>query len=215
MTIYLFSGLGADYRVFSQLDLSVLSDKIIHINWIHPLYKEKISDYALRIIQSQITDDSCIFIGVSFGGIMAIEVAKHKKPLKIILLSTIKTKNELPFYYRWFGNLKIQNLIPDMYFLKAHSLLFYFFGITEKKDKIIMSQILNDTDIKFTRWAIDQVIGWDNKNIPDNLVHIHGSKDKIFPARYIKVDHMITNQGHFMILSDSTSIQNILIQTIN
>ena len=51
--LFLLSGLGADERVFDFLDLSDCT--IHHIQWIKPVPRESMADYAQRILP-QITD---------------------------------------------------------------------------------------------------------------------------------------------------------------
>jgi hypothetical protein len=91
--IYLISGLGADERVFKHLDLS--GYKATYIQWLKPEKHESITSYAERLC-GQITTTKPILIGLSFGGIMAVEIAKCIDTEKIILISSIKTRKEIP-----------------------------------------------------------------------------------------------------------------------
>jgi hypothetical protein len=45
--LYIFSGLGADKRVFNYLDFSKYNANFI--DWINPFEKELIEDYAKRL----------------------------------------------------------------------------------------------------------------------------------------------------------------------
>ena len=58
MRIFAISGLGADERVFKYLNLNC---EIIVIQWITPFKKEKIRDYAKRLIKNQIHNIDFIF----------------------------------------------------------------------------------------------------------------------------------------------------------
>jgi pimeloyl-ACP methyl ester carboxylesterase len=71
--VYFISGLCADKRAFSFLNLSFCEP--VFINWIQPLKNESLSAYALRL-KEQIRDDNPIIVGVSFGGMLATEMAK-------------------------------------------------------------------------------------------------------------------------------------------
>ena len=75
--IFIFSGLGADHRVFHKMNFQEFVPVFIH--WIEPLKKETIQNYAIRI-SKQITEPNPIVLGISFGGIMAIEVSKLRVP---------------------------------------------------------------------------------------------------------------------------------------
>lgn len=71
--VYILSGLGADERVFKYLDFKDLD--ITFVQWIKPKPHEKLMDYVERL-REQIKQDNPILIGLSFGGIVAAELAK-------------------------------------------------------------------------------------------------------------------------------------------
>ncbi|MEH6513989.1 MAG: hypothetical protein V7734_12910 [Maribacter arcticus] len=75
MKIFAISGLGADERVFNFL---TLDHEIVPIRWIAPKRKETIIAYSERLIQEyKISDENeYAILGVSFGGLIAIEISK-------------------------------------------------------------------------------------------------------------------------------------------
>lgn len=81
---------------------------------------------------------------------------------------------------------------------------------------MMLKQILQETDAKFLSWAISQIVNWKNKTIPNNLIHIHGSKDRIIPIRNVLPTFIIQRAGHFMTITHAkeieTLIQNILLK---
>jgi len=109
MKIYAISGLGADQRVFKFLQLD---HELIPINWIIPLKNEPIQSYALRLAKSIDLEEEFALLGVSFGGLIAVELSKILNPKITILISSIETKNELNPMFRWFGNTRINKLFP-------------------------------------------------------------------------------------------------------
>ena len=111
--IYVISGLGADERVFYKTNFG--NNNVTHIHWVTPLHNETIEAYALRLC-THIHHETPILVGLSFGGMVAMEVAKHIATEKIILISSAKTKHELPKFYRIVGKLNLHKLIPP-YFL--------------------------------------------------------------------------------------------------
>lgn len=207
--IYIFSGLGADYRAFKNINFGRLP--IEHIKWISPLKDESIENYALRI-SDKITTDNSILIGLSFGGMMLMEIAKIKKSKKIILIASAKTKNEIPQLYRILGKLKLHKIIPTQILKTTNSLMFWLFGISKKEDKQLLKNIISDTDIDFLKWAINEIVNWKNTQIPNNAIHIHGTKDRIIPLTNATYDYEIQNGGHLMTLNKSKEIEAILIK---
>lgn len=205
--IYILSGLGVDRRVFSKIDFEGLH--VTHIDWIVPLKKETMLAYAKRL-SLQITNGQPILVGLSFGGMMAMEIAKIIKVHKIVLLSSAKGESELPFLYKIIGALKLNCIVPST-FLKQHNrFVDYFFGISSKEDKLMLKQILQDTDTNFLDWAINQILNWKNELSHVPVIHIHGNRDRIIPIRNIKPTYIVENAGHFMTMTHAQEIERLL-----
>ena len=62
---------------------------VIHIDWIFPLENETLQNYALRISEN-IKDEKAFLIGLSFGGIISVEISKIKKFKKVFLCLLLK-----------------------------------------------------------------------------------------------------------------------------
>jgi len=205
--IYVFSGLGVDRRVFANIDFKNLD--VEFIDWIEPLKNEDIKAYAKRISQS-IKANNPILIGLSFGGILAIEISKIINTEKVILIASAKTKNELPKVYRCAGKFKLNKLVPILILKQSNFITNWFFGIKAKSENIMLKNILKNTDPVFLKWAINEIVNWKNELIPEKYIHIHGDKDKIIPIKNIKADFIIKNGGHFMTVNKSKEIEKII-----
>ncbi|MFY7733391.1 MAG: alpha/beta hydrolase [Bacteroidia bacterium] len=205
--LFLFSGLGADERIFQNINFK--NNKATFIKWIDPLNNETIENYALRI-SKQITAESSILIGVSFGGMMAIEVAKHIKTDKIIIISSVKNKYEIPFYFRWAAAINLHNLLPVNYLKTANIISYWLFGANTQTEKTLLKAILNETNGTFLKWALDKIGKWKNLQTHPNLVHIHGTADKILPIHFTKPEYKIEVGGHFMTLNKHAEIEAII-----
>ena len=201
--LYLFSGLGADERVFDDLDFS--GYEATFVQWIQPLKNERIEDYAKRI-SAQINTPNPILIGLSFGGMMAMEVAKLIKTEKVILIASAKTKFEIPLYYRLIGKTNIHQIIPASLLKQANFISNWFFGTESSKDKVLLANILRDTDPIFLKWAIDKIVNWQNAEITQNVKHIHGTADRILPLKFVLVDVIIKGGGHLMTVNKAIEL---------
>ena len=67
-----------------------------------------------------------------------------------------------------------------------------------------------DTDARFVKWAIHQVVTWKNELIPENIYHIHGESDRIFPYQFVHEDFNVKKGGHFMIMNQAEHISNLI-----
>lgn len=206
-TIYILSGLGADERVFKNLDLDYFN--VIHLNWIQPKFNESIDSYSARI-SDNIKHENPIVLGLSFGGIVAIEIARQIQTEKIILISSVKSKNELPPLFKLIGKLKLNRVLPISFLKYVNFITYWFFGITESEYKLLLKQIIKETDINYLKWSIDQILNWKNIDIIENIYHIHGNNDRIFPIKYIQNNQEVVDGGHFMILDKPKEIEVFL-----
>ncbi len=209
--IYIFSGLGADERVFQRLDFSGFSTT--YIKWIVPQDNETIEHYSTRLLD-QITTKKPTLIGLSFGGILAIEIAKQIETEKVVLIASVKTKKEIPLYYRLAGQLGLHKLIPTAFLKSSTFLTNWFFGTGSKFEKQLLKQILMDTNPVYLKWAIEKVVKWRNQKETINIFHIHGTADRILPLKFVKCNAIIKDGGHFMTLNKADEINNILRQQI-
>lgn len=205
--IFFFSGLGADERVFQYLDLSFCNP--VFIKWNLPVKNESIENYALRLTE-QIKDKNPILIGVSFGGMIAVEVSKLIKTEKVIIISSAKTKREIPMYYKFAGKIHVHKIIPTSLFQKFKSINQFLFGINTQPEKELLNNIISETNPDFLIWAIDKIVNWQNETIAENLIHIHGTKDKILPYKYVNPGYTIQNGEHLMIIKQVAEINKLI-----
>ncbi len=205
--IYILSGLGADERVFSKLDLSKYSTTFI--KWEIPSMNESIEDYATRLVL-QIKTPNPILIGLSFGGIIAMEIAKQIDTEKVILISSAKTYKEIPFYYRLLGKIGIHKLIPNQLLKSANLTTYWFFGLRNKEDKELLRIVLEETDAGFLKWAMDRIANWKNHHVPQNCVHIHGKADRILPEYFVQAEYIIEGGGHLMVLNQAKEVEKAI-----
>ncbi|GAB1356805.1 hypothetical protein MASR1M29_09730 [Cloacibacterium normanense] len=208
-TIYIISGLGADKRMFQNFSFEGF--EVVHIDWILPLENETLQNYSLRISEN-IKDENAILIGLSFGGIISVEISKIKKFKKVFLLSSAKTKFEIPFYYRFLGKLNLLRIIPSSILKKVNSLTYLVFGAKTNAEKSLLEDIVRNTNEKFLIWALHQIMNWKNEIYSENIVHIQGDSDLILSHNFIKYDYLIKGGTHFMTLNQSKEIEIIIIE---
>jgi pimeloyl-ACP methyl ester carboxylesterase len=203
--LFLLSGLGADKRVFDFLDLSAY--KLQHIVWVKPVTGERMADYAKRLLP-QIANDRPILMGVSFGGMIALEIAKLISVEKVILISSAKSSDAIPSYFKWMAKLRIQKLMPRGALKQPNEMLYWLFGVSSKEHRALLSAILADTDESFFTWAIETITAWKNDIRADSVIQIHGTKDRILNLQ--TADYIVEGGGHLMVVTRAKEITNIL-----
>ena len=211
-TIYCISGLGADEKAFSKLVIEGCRLKVIP--WLEPLKTESIQHYAERM-RAVIDTENPVLMGLSFGGMVCIEIARQIPVEKIIIISSIKSSNEMPLWLKAIGKLSLHKIFS----LRSNKLTEPFqnrrLGVHTPEDKKIAAYYRKNADLHYTRWAVDKVVNWKNDWQHPHLFHIHGDNDKMFPQKYIKPTYTIKGGGHFMIMNMAEEVSfyiNLILQ---
>lgn len=203
MKIYGIGGLGADKRVFDFLKTDC---EFIPIEWIEPSCGERLEEYSYRLSKViDVAEPFCI-LGVSFGGLVAVEISKILNPNITILISSIETKKELRFVFRMIRKMKIIDILPARLLIPHKKLVKFLFGTNLP----ILNAILNSTDIHFVKWAAKEFVNWDNCDRVRNLLRIHGTHDKIIPWKGSAPVELVEKGQHFMIVDRATEISQII-----
>lgn len=205
--IYCISGLGADEQIFYKLQIPGYSFE--YIQWLIPAGKESIDAYAARMAQT-IEEEQPILMGLSFGGMMCMEIAKILQPKKIILISSVKSVAEMPVWMRLAGKLKINKAIPMRPYKILEPVQNIFIGAVTQEDKALVRQYRSKTSPVYLNWAIQQILNWKSIQYPPQVFHIHGDADKIFPIKKIAATHVVKNGGHLMLYNKAGEVSDII-----
>jgi len=206
---YFISGLGADWRMFQFLKLP---DYVPyeHVEWMAPLHRdEPLHAYAARL-KAYITDPDPILVGLSFGGLVAIELAKLLKPRLTIIISSLATRHALPAYYRALGKTNMQHWLPFGLMQCVYPIAPFFFGAHTKAERQVLKMAIFDIDEQFLRWALGQLLEWPQEEVLPGLVQIHGARDRVLPLRDRPGIIKIKGGEHLMILHRADEISAIL-----
>ncbi len=215
MNIYFIPGLGVDNRVFRKIILPH-GFNAFYFEWILPIsIEEPIEEYAKRLVQSINIKAPYILVGLSFGGIIAKELQAFLKPEKTILISSVSCSDQLPWYFKMDKYLSIHRLLPAFFMKTPNPFLQWIFGIKTPEEKALFSLILKDTDDKILRWSLRAIVHWRNEKKGYNIIHVHGTMDKLLPFRFVDADYKIEGGEHFMVYSKATEISALLTKLIS
>lgn len=211
--IYFVPGLAASPKIFEYLQLPEDQFELYFLEWIIPSsIDETIQDYSKRMA-ALVQHPNSVLLGVSFGGIVVQEMSKHLDVKKIILISSIKSKYELPNRLKAIQKTKIYKLFPVNSISNLEEFVKYTFGeIAEKRVKLYR-EYLSIRDEKYLTWAIYNVLHWQQSTPLRNTLHIHGDVDHVFPIKHIKNCISITNGTHAMIIYKAKLVRQIIVDS--
>jgi hypothetical protein len=153
-------------------------------------------------------------VGLSFGGVIAIELSKFLSPVQTVLISSFCFKKEVPWFYILLGKSRIYKILPPRMLLRPNNIAFRLFGAYKPEIKNLLKNIFEDTDPQFFEWAIRQLFSWDNHWKPVNFVRIHGTADKILPYKAIMQAIPVKDGEHLMVYSKSAIVSEILTKNL-
>ena len=108
--VYFMPGLAANPLIFERIKLDDTLVEVHYLEWEIPKPKESLEDYAKRMAL-KIKEENPVLIGVSFGGIMVQEMSKHLQPKKTIIISSVKSHDELSKALKFIKKFKSTNLL--------------------------------------------------------------------------------------------------------
>lgn len=204
--LYLVPGIGADHRVFETIHIPGYKTSIIR--WEKPLPKEPLENYTKRLLP-QIKHPPSVFIGLSFGGLVAAELTKLFPGSQMILISSIASTKELAWYSQLGAFLRANRVFSGSFMKRQNPIIRWYFSVNPGHDRKLFDAILRDADPDFLYWALETLLHWKG-NASHRLHHIHGEKDRLIPVQYTSADIIIPGAGHFMIVSHGAEISAIL-----
>lgn len=207
--VYLVPGMAAGSEIFKNLKFP--ENYRIHIlEWLIPEKNESLEAYARKMV-SRIKEENIILIGVSFGGVVVQEMSKYILVKKLVIISSVKTKDELPRRMKLANFTKAYKLIPTGLVANTDDLTKFSIGPKTKKRLSLYNKYLHVRDKQYLDWALEKMITWNRTEPIKNVIHIHGDKDVVFPAKYLKDYQVIKNGTHIMILNRGREISKKLL----
>ncbi len=197
--VYLMPGMAASPLIFDGISLDKAQYDVIKLKWHIPEKGISLQDYAKQMC-AQIQHKAPVLLGVSFGGLLVQEMAKHIKTKKVIAVSCVKSHTELPKRMLFAKYTKVHRLLPTGLVSNVELLAKYAFGETVTKRLHLYEQYLSVRDKYYIDWSIDKIVNFKQDKPLKNLIHIHGDKDNVFPIINIKNCVRVKNGTHTMII---------------
>ena len=212
INVYLMPGMAANSKIFEYIRLPEIY-QIHKLDWIIPKKNETLKFYAKRICK-RIDQPDPILIGVSFGGILIQEVSKYLNYKKIVIISSIKTNEELPISIKMAKKTKIDKILPFKWINNIDKLALFAFGDGIKKQVKLYQKYLSYIDPNYLKWAMDCIVNWDQKEIINEIIHIHGKKDNVFPVKNLSGRVYLIEGNHAIIITRANQINKLLIELL-
>jgi len=199
--VYFMPGMAASSSIFERIHLPIETFEMHLLEWVLPNKNESLKEYAKRMAKN-IKHENVVLVGVSFGGILVQEMKPFVNPKMVIIISSIKSNAELSRQMKVVKSTKAYKLIPTKLFQNIEFLAKFTYGTSVLKQKLkLYEKFLSVRDKSYLDWAIEQIINWNRTIIDNEIIHIHGDADEVFPIKYIRKAIHVRGGTHIMILT--------------
>ena len=176
--LIMLPGLGSTSAVFDH-QRKAFGDRLETPDFIEHHQGESIAAYAQRWAKklSRPGDHRPLFIGgVSFGGMLAQEMAMYlePKPRAVLLIASARTGNTVTPIMQ-FAEL-VGRYVPASSFTNTLKLLKLMFAMRDgldDDDKVTLMSTANQADAAMTKWASSAAVGWPGFTPPSGYPPIH------------------------------------------
>jgi len=207
-TVYLLPGQGGDERLFQNIRITGHETQVIVLET--PMKGESLPEYAKRLSAQIDTTRPFSLVGVSFGGMIAVEMTKILNPQKVILISSAKTKAELPYRYKIVNRLRLYQLFNGKLLKSLANIARPIAEPDSRTDHELFSAMINDKDPAYLARAVQALIRWENMEYRHDIIHIHGTDDHTIPIKNIYNPIIVEGGSHVMILTMGETISTLI-----
>ncbi|MEK6702376.1 MAG: alpha/beta hydrolase [Planctomycetota bacterium] len=199
-TVVLFPGMGADARMFDGLREEF--PRLVVPDWPdvddRPSLRAFAGRVAERLSAAGLASPEMVLGGASFGGMVALEVAKIVKPRAVVLIGSCRHPSAIPrrlAWLEWLCRPIPTSLLDHLKFLGRagdHGL-----GPMDDSHRRLLAEMMRDVPMRFVAWSSRAIFEWPGCPDPGvSVLHVHGRLDGMILSSRVVPDVWIDGAGH-------------------
>jgi pimeloyl-ACP methyl ester carboxylesterase len=212
--VYCLHGQGSDTRLFTHFRLDTTIFKVHLIALPMPDYADNMAQFATKILPQIDTTQAFILVGVSLGGMVAVEVNEQIRAQKVVLISSAKSSKEIPFRYRFMHFLPIYALIPPVFYKIGAKIMQPIIEPDRRRQAAIFKSMLSDKNALFLKRSTRLIVNWRRTKSAENITQIHGTKDHTLPFKNRHPNYTVKNGSHMMMLTEGEKLSALINQIL-
>jgi pimeloyl-ACP methyl ester carboxylesterase len=207
-TIYLLPGIEKDFPIFDRMR-ELLPESVL-VEYPPPQRAETLSSYAGRVAQRLVPNS--IVAGISWGGVLAQEVAPLLPAKGCIVIASVRGGHQLPPHMR-LGR-KLSRGTYSAVLRAAGSIAHYVPKSVKTSSTYQFSKFASSDG--WHRWAASALNTWSPSPLLEAIpvLHIHGTADRTFPIRHVDADVEIEGGKHALPISHPREVADAIMQFV-
>jgi pimeloyl-ACP methyl ester carboxylesterase len=200
----LLPGLGADARLLAPQQAAFPG--IVVPAWQEPRANESLPSYAARLATRFSPGPDDIIGGVSFGGMLALEIARHYPVRAVIIIASCRHPRAIAPMTRRFARVGLKFPLPGAASRLA-PLAVGALGPMGEADRRVILDMAEAVPFSFIRWGARAILDWQGcESLTFPVLHIHGKRDRIILCRAVGPDIAIEGAGHVVNLTHADKV---------
>jgi pimeloyl-ACP methyl ester carboxylesterase len=195
----LFSGLGADERLFEPQ--RCLPVRLELPRWPEAQPGDTVEQYSQRLARN-ITPGPDLYVGgVSFGAIVALEVARHVPVRGVFLIGGCRSARQVVPLFRFACRAASYLPLPMVRLVQriAAPPLKLFEKLNREQTRLY-ARMFREASATQVRWAAGALTRWESRVDPPAPVYaIHGQWDEVIPLRNVLPPDRVVRHGRHLI----------------
>lgn len=210
---YFIGGIATDIRLYHHVLQTIPG--AVYLPFPQPENGDTLTTYSRKFIPAIDTTQPFYLVAHSMGGMMAMELSRYIHPEKIVLISSVKCRAEMPWRLRQLKYSKLHRLFPGQAFRASVQYGSHFTreinSIPGLRETIV--QMAQNNSPGFLYWCVHAIANWNGTNDHStDIIHIHGTRDTMFPLKNIRNVIPVAGGTHHMLLTRKEEITALLLR---
>jgi pimeloyl-ACP methyl ester carboxylesterase len=212
--LILLPGLGADARMYGPQRAAF--PRLDVLRWVEPRRRETLADYSARLADGVGASEPFVLGGSSFGGPVALEMAKRLKPEAVLLIGSFRSARSIPLAFRCAARLAGYAPGPLLRAIRGvNCRSTYMFGDLDAAQHVMMVSMMRDADPRFIQWGGAALTRWAGAGeLPIPVHHIHGGDDRIIPCHRVRPDVIVPGAGHLLNVTHADVVNRFIAERV-
>jgi len=226
-SLVLIPGLGSDAALYEP-QRRALGDRLVVPPWIPPRPRETLESYARRLVEVIRADPRVVkpfFVGgVSFGGMLAAEIAEccAQDVAGLILIGGCTDKSEIPRVFDLLailGQYLPTGLAMGLTRRAAPAVISWWQGLSPE-DADLFASVYSRGDVSLLKWGADAMRRWSAAIVsPVPIYRAHGRRDIVIPIpeRQMRpgIDLVVPDGRHLISLTHAAAVNAWLLERMD
>ncbi|MBT8221151.1 MAG: alpha/beta hydrolase [Bacteroidia bacterium] len=212
--IYFIPGLGTTRTIFEKTAVPQGFQKH-YIDWIEPISDiESLRSYSARLLE-QVLHPNPIFVGMSFGGLVALELSNHFQSKKVLLISSFRNKHDLTFPIRTLLKAKPYKFIPDIELSAVRRIVRRAYAIRSAVPVAKLLAMMGDHSPRYLRWSVRMIDEYQPNLLHKPEIHsIIGDKDSLVKVWKDYPSKVIPGGTHIAVYEHAHTVNDIIAEIL-